>query len=320
MYDLIIGRATFASSKSTMIDYYSVLGLQRDASGDEIKAAYRELAMKFHPDVNTTGETHQPNAEKFREIAEAYAVLSIPENKSSYDASLKKRNPDAIFSSVKSETMEKNRKMRDATGNVPAPKPVRGSYAEHRLKVLEKERKKFNVSHLGYYNGGLPRKDLHNVRGSAAGPPGVFHDPKKHNTIERFERDSHEVGILEAEEFSNDATLEYEQDNRVRPYYKLETDPTWRYVRNRTFATGIIAAMFAVVIAEMIYTKEKMRAHRTARLPENLDKAPAHHFVNKGGVLIEKEFTGFARYFKNDKELTDWYYKVYPKIMNEVPR
>ena len=110
--------------------------------------------MKYHPDVNTTGETHDPNAERFREIAEAYAVLSIPENKMSYDLTYNK-NQDAIFSSVKSETMEKNRKMRDKTGHVPGPQPLRGSYAEFRMKALEKEREKFNVNHLGYYNGGL---------------------------------------------------------------------------------------------------------------------------------------------------------------------
>lgn len=97
--------------------------------------------MKFHPDVNTTGETHEPNAEKFREIAEAYAVLSVMENKMSYDQT-RRRNQDAILSSAKSEAMENSRLKRDATGHVPSAYPMRGTYAEHRLKALEKERKK----------------------------------------------------------------------------------------------------------------------------------------------------------------------------------
>ncbi|XP_026992248.1 dnaJ homolog subfamily B member 1b [Tachysurus fulvidraco] len=62
-------------------DYYSILGIQRDASEDEIKKAYRKQALKFHPDKNKS-----PNAEeKFKEIAEAYDVLSDPKKKDVYD-------------------------------------------------------------------------------------------------------------------------------------------------------------------------------------------------------------------------------------------
>ncbi len=61
-------------------DYYLVLGLSRDASETDIKRAFRELARKYHPDVNATDE-----GEKFREINEAYAVLSDRENRARYD-------------------------------------------------------------------------------------------------------------------------------------------------------------------------------------------------------------------------------------------
>ena len=63
-------------------DYYEVLGLQKGASEDEIKRAFRKLAIKYHPDKN------QGNAEaeaKFKEINEAYQVLSDPEKKARYD-------------------------------------------------------------------------------------------------------------------------------------------------------------------------------------------------------------------------------------------
>ncbi len=63
-------------------DYYEVLGLDRNASSDDIKRAFRSLARKFHPDKNPD----DPDSEsKFKEVQEAYAILSNPDEKSKYD-------------------------------------------------------------------------------------------------------------------------------------------------------------------------------------------------------------------------------------------
>ena len=63
-------------------DYYEVLGVEKSATDDEIKKAYRKLAKKYHPDLN---KDNPDAADKFKEAAEAYDVLSNSEKRSRYD-------------------------------------------------------------------------------------------------------------------------------------------------------------------------------------------------------------------------------------------
>ncbi|MBM3263275.1 MAG: DnaJ domain-containing protein, partial [candidate division Zixibacteria bacterium] len=63
-------------------DYYEILGLNRSASEDEIKSAYRKMAKQYHPDRNPGDKKAE---EKFKEAAEAYEVLSDGDKRSRYD-------------------------------------------------------------------------------------------------------------------------------------------------------------------------------------------------------------------------------------------
>ena len=63
-------------------DYYEILGVTKSASADEIKKAYRKVAMQFHPDRNPGDKAAE---EKFKEAAEAYEILSDNDKKAKYD-------------------------------------------------------------------------------------------------------------------------------------------------------------------------------------------------------------------------------------------
>ena len=60
-----------------MIDPYSILGISRDASDEEVKKAYRKLSRKYHPDANIDNPNKEQAEEKFKQVQQAYAVLEV---------------------------------------------------------------------------------------------------------------------------------------------------------------------------------------------------------------------------------------------------
>lgn len=67
-----------------MSDFYDVLGVDRNATDEQIKKAYRQLALRYHPDKNHGGDQEEC-ARKFRDISQAYEVLSDPQKRRQYD-------------------------------------------------------------------------------------------------------------------------------------------------------------------------------------------------------------------------------------------
>ena len=63
-------------------DFYEILGVQKNASDDEIKKSYRKLAMKYHPDRN---KDDKESERKFKEVSAAYEILKDSEKRSAYD-------------------------------------------------------------------------------------------------------------------------------------------------------------------------------------------------------------------------------------------
>lgn len=111
------------------------------------------MAKKHHPDV-VGGST--PDADKFRDVLEAYAVLSVVQSRASYDL-LRQKDPEK-FKPLGQNEFDKNYNVdaRDEAGNVKRPAPTKGSYAETRLAELKEQRKQYNVNDLGLYRGGVP--------------------------------------------------------------------------------------------------------------------------------------------------------------------
>ena len=104
-------------------DYYRIMGLPGDASEEEIKRAYRKLAMQYHPDRNRD-DPH--SAEKLKEINNAYHVLGNKERKMTYDLIYHRRIEDDLFQGMESAHTDLESVLRGfaASRNRPSWRPA----------------------------------------------------------------------------------------------------------------------------------------------------------------------------------------------------
>lgn len=95
----LLHEAKMALKKSERKDYYKILGINKDASTDDIKKAYRKRAMEYHPDrhANASEGEKKEQEKMFKEVGEAYGILSDPKKRSRYDNGHSLDESDFIF-------------------------------------------------------------------------------------------------------------------------------------------------------------------------------------------------------------------------------
>jgi hypothetical protein len=143
--------------------------------------------------------------------------------------------------------MDKRRDKRDKTGMISKDKPARGSYAEDRLTQLKKDRDQYNVNHLGYYQGGIPRKDSGPIRGKAIGNPGEYHTPQIHNYLNYNHQDTYFLSQEDAIKFKNWMTSDIVDFQKSKPFYPMHYDRDFNFLKDRTYWFYFLLAAWVFV-------------------------------------------------------------------------
>ena len=144
---------------TTKKDYYKILEIDKNCSPDEIRKAYKKLVLKYHPDKNP--ENMEESEKKFKEIYEAYSVLSNPSKKSDYDSFGRTNfqnfdytniDPFSFFNDYFKDNEEFNEDIKDINlNNINKEKPQND--IERRFNEIEKRLKLMNM------DNGFTKKD-----------------------------------------------------------------------------------------------------------------------------------------------------------------
>ena len=100
---------------------------------------------------------------------------------------------------------------------------------------MRREREKYSVNHLGYYQGGIPRKDSGPIRGKAMGHPGEFHTPQVHNYLNYNHQDTSFVTAEDAVKFKHWMGTDIVDFQRSRPYYPMYYDRNFEFLKDRSY-------------------------------------------------------------------------------------
>lgn len=299
------------SSTSPKKDYYAILGLSHTATVDDVKKAYRTLAKKYHPDVSSKPDTSSEKIlalEKFREIAEAYAVLSNAFSKHSYDISFKPK-PDAVFNSSKmsAKAMEDSAHRRNNTGDFRKDNYEKGSYGDFKMEKMKEFQKQFNFDHLGNFKGGVPRRHSLN-RGGAIGTPGEVYSGYHHNNEQA---DNPIVKPIQTEEAINHKYFnrsKKEQNLRFKPYFNIEKVGEDKMLELTDEYRDLTRWPLLIAIGLLSYfTINKLyRNYQLANLNEYAATCKADEYKMVGPVMVLAEKFKFNRKFLTRAENHQW--------------
>ena len=158
------------------------------------------------------------------------------------------------------------------------------------------------------------------MRGSNKGEsllePGYFHSPEIHNAMNNYSPDAHFVSSEDAIKFQQWMRTDKVEFEMSRPHYKTYYDHNFEFFKDRSFYLSFLCLFYAGCYGVNKWYIESCRWH-THRRRTQLRNAPAHHFNNRGGVLIEKEFIGFTKYLDSEGKQMEWLKKAYPQLYKE---
>lgn len=288
-------------------DYYAILGISKNADLSEIKKAYRSLAKKYHPDVSSSDKSDAQALEKFREVAEAYAVLSDTQSRSKYDVNFEAK-PESVYSSEKFKNMEKAKAERDNKGNTPTEEIMKGSYADFELEKLKNFRKRFNFDDLGNYKGGVPRPHNGNKRGSALAGPLAPHSEFDHNEQFADFPSVKPVSQLEAIEHKHFHDGRREENLRFKPYFNIqEIEIDSQYEQTSENRKHFVIPVTAAIIYALYLLYNRLSLNKEYREDSRRLKDLKHHeYEVFGPVIIEAKKWNYAGKYLNRREFHAW--------------
>ena len=164
----------------------------------------------------------------------------------------------------------------------------------------------YNANDLGFYRGGVPKKGRGSIRGTAMGRPGEFHQPAVHNFLNYYHPDSKTITSEDTMKFKAFMQSDKDDFNLTRPSHPVYHDRNMEFLKDRSFWLALTCGLLGLMYGMNRYHVEVKRAARTERL-SMIEDLPGHHFNNRGGVLVKKQFAGFEKYHKNVDEMMAWY-------------
>lgn len=311
-HSLFKGNQSFFSTKKIgpKKDYYAILGVSKTASLEEIKKAYRTMAKKYHPDVNSKQDTSENTVlkmEKFRDIAEAYAVLSNGYSKQKYDTTYAP-NPSAVYNASKMQAMNESAQQRDYSGNTPKAPYEHGSYADFKMMKHKEWQKTFNFDHLGNFKGGVPQPNKGKTRGSSLGVPGDAYDAYHHNEefvdnpiikpIENLQSITHK-------HFNAERKI---QNQRFRPYFNIqERKSDEQYFQSDEYRNTMRFPLFLMIsLLGFFLTKRILHDNNYINLKDHIENLKAHEVEVRGPLLLEAHKFKETKKFLTRKEYHKW--------------